>query len=245
MGGISRFVQRGDVVLVKPNVAFDRGPRLAATTHPDIVRVVVRLCREAGAAKVIVADNPINSPEGAFHKSGVRQAAEEEGAVVAYPRASDFRPVAINGAVLGTWPVFHGPLREATKVIGVAPTKDHNLCQASMTLKNWYGLLGGTRNRFHQRIHEVIADLGGMITPTLVLLDGTRLLMTNGPTGGSLADVVRGNTIVCGVDPVAVDAYGFTLLGRNPAELGYLELAEARGIGTRSWASLTYRELAV
>ncbi len=114
-----------------------------------------------------------------------------------------------------------------------------------MTMKNWYGLLGGNRNHFHQKIHEVIADLAFMVVPTLVFLDATRLLMTNGPTGGSLSDVAAGDTIVCGVDPVAVDAYGFTLLGRDPERLDYLQEAHARGIGNKIWKSLNWREISL
>jgi len=244
LGGMSRFVVRGDTVLIKPNVAFDRPPALASTTHPDILRAVIRLCREAGA-RVLVADNPINSPEGAFHRSGIKAAAEEEGAVVRYPRPGMFETVRLGGVVLETWPVFYEPLREATKVIGIAPTKDHNLCGASLTMKNWYGLLGGARNLLHQKIDDVIADLASLVRPTLVFLDATRMLMTNGPTGGRLSDVVAGDTIVCGVDQVAVDAYGATRLGRDPQDLGYLRHAQARGLGALRWQSLNPRELTV
>lgn len=245
LGGMSRFVGKSDVVLIKPNVAFDRGPRLAATTHPDTLKAVIALCREAGARKIIVADNPINNPEGAFSKSGIAAAAAEAGAVVMYPRAADFRPVRVGGTVLDTWPGFYAPLAEATKVIGVAPTKDHNLCGASLTMKNWYGLLGGTRNRFHQKIHDVIADLALMVTPTLVFLDATRILITNGPTGGRLSDVAPGDTIVCGVDQVAVDAYGVTALGRNPDDVEYLQRAHERGLGNKNWKEARHREMTV
>lgn len=245
LGGMARFITRGDTVLVKPNAAFDRGPALGATTRPAILKAVVTLCRDAGARAVIVADNPINAPEAAFYRSGLTQAAEEAGATVMYPRGDAFRPLNIGGEVLHTWPIFYRPLERATKVIGVAPLKDHNLCQASMTMKNWYGLLGGSRNQFHQKIHEVIADLAFMIAPTLVFLDATRILMSNGPTGGSLSDVAHGDTIVCGVDPVAVDAYGFTLLGRDPAHLEYLALADARGIGKKDWKTVPRREISL
>ncbi|MBI2835795.1 MAG: DUF362 domain-containing protein [Acidobacteria bacterium] len=245
LGGMARFIQPGDIVLVKPNVGFDRSPLLGATTDPYVVSAIVRLSIGAGASRVLVADNPINSPEGAFEKTGIKRAAEIAGAVVMYPRASAFESVAIDGVVLRDWPVFYTPLAAATKVIGVAPTKDHNLCGASMTLKNWYGLLGGARNRLHQKIHEVIADLASMIRPTLAVLDATRVLMTNGPTGGSLSDVMAGNTIVAGIDPVAVDAYGYTLLGRGSTELPYLRLAEERGLGRRDWKSMSYRELTI
>ncbi len=245
MGGMPAFVRAGDVVLVKPNVAFDRGPALAATTHPEVVRAIVRLCREAGARTVIVADNPINSPEAAFARTGIARAAAEAGALVRYPRPDAFRDVAMDGVVLRRWPLFAGAFADVTRVIGVAPAKDHNLCGASLTIKNWYGLLGGGRNRLHQRIHDAIADLACLVRPTLVFLDATRLLMTNGPTGGSLSDVAAGDTIVCGVDPVAVDAYGAMRLGRDLDVVRYLALAEARGAGTRTWRSLAWREVTV
>ena len=245
LGGMGAFVRAGDVVLVKPNVAFDRGPALAATTHPDVVGAVVRLCREAGARTVVVADNPINSPEAAFARTGIARAATDAGAVVRYPRPGAFRDVAIDGVVLRRWPVFAGAFAGVTRVIGIAPAKDHNLCGASLTIKNWYGLLGGGRNRLHQRIHDAIADLACLVRPTLVFLDATRLLVTNGPTGGSLADVVVGDTIVCGVDPVAVDAYGAMRLGRDLDLVQYLALAESRGAGTRAWRSLVWREVTV
>ena len=242
LGGIQAFVQKDDVVLLKPNVAFDRPASLGATTHPDVLRTVVRLCRQAGARRVVVADNPINQPEGCFFKTGIQQAAADAGAELALPRPSAFEPLRVDGEVLGTWPLFYGPFKEATKVIGIAPCKDHNLCSASMTMKNWYGLLGGRRNQFHQRIHGIVSDFPHMIQPTLVLLDATRLLMRNGPTGGSLADVAAGDTLIAGTDMVAVDTIGYGLLGRDPAKLEYLHRAASRGLGTTKWKELNWRE---
>ncbi len=245
MGGIGDFVSRGDVVVLKPNVAFDRAPILGATTSPQVLKSVATLCREAGAGRIIVADNPINQPEGCFYKSGIQRAAAEAGAELMLPRPSAFEPVAIGGEVLGTWPMFYRPFEQATKVIGIAPCKDHNLCSASMTMKNWYGLLGGRRNQFHQRIHGIVSDFPHMIKPTLVLLDAGRVLMRNGPTGGSLNDVADGNTLVAGTDMVAVDTFGYSLLRRDPANLDYLNRAEARGLGTTDWRSLNPREVTV
>lgn len=242
LGGLSAFVRPGETVLLKPNVAFDRPPELGATTNPVVLRAVVQCCRDAGAAQVLVTDNPINQPEGCFYKTGIKQAAEEAGARIVLPRPSAFARVRINGEVLDTWPLLQKPFLAADKVIGIAPCKDHNLCSASMGMKNWYGLLGGRRNQFHQKIHGVIADFPLMIQPTLVVLDGSRLLMRNGPTGGSLADVKRGDTMVVGTDMVAVDTIGYGLLGRDAAQLDYLHRAEARGLGTTRWRDLPYRE---
>lgn len=243
MGGIGSFVQKGDVVLIKPNVAFDRAPALGATTSPDVLKAVALLCKKAGARKIIVADNPINQPEGCFFKSGIQQAAADVGAEVMLPKPGAFSLVKIGGEILKTWSMFHRPLEHATKVIGVAPCKDHNLCSASMTMKNWYGLLGGRRNQFHQQIHTVIADFAQMIKPTLVVLDATRVLMQNGPTGGRLSDVQEADTLVIGTDMVAVDAFGYTLLGRDPEKLEYIHKAEARGLGSTKWKEQNWREV--
>lgn len=252
IGGMKRFVRIGDVVLLKPNVAFDRPPSMAATTSPEVVAAVVRLCREAGAKKVIVADNPIESPEGCFAKTGIKAAAEAAGAVVMLPSPAHFRTITVRdhppdrarNEILGSWPTFWRPLAEADKLIGLPVVKDHNLCYASMGLKNWYGLLGGRRNQFHQAIHDIVSDLGYMISPTLVIVDGTRVLMRNGPTGGRLQDVRIANTVVASVDQIAADAWCYQhLLRRDPAGLKYLELAERkfgapgapRRFGQRDW----------
>jgi len=266
--GMGRFVSRGDIVLVKPNVGFERAPKYGANTNPDVVRSVVRLCIEAGADRVVVADNPIESPQSCFARSGIRQAALEEGAKVTIPARIHFRPIAVRPPqpdgtpyqpdptrheALGTWPIFWEPLREADKVIGIPVIKDHNLCYASMGMKNWYGLLGGRRNQFHQAIHDIISDLGLMMSPTLTIADGTRVMTRNGPTGGRLDDVRQMNTVVASVDPLACDAWCYqNLLGRDPAALRYLELAErkfgetetgersyaeSRRFGTRDWTA--------
>src|SRR5690606_29165122 len=134
-------------------------------------------------------------------RSGLRQAAVEAGARVYLPTPHDFRPLHTKGAsLIERWPFFWRPFLGANKVIGVAPVKDHNLCRASMTTKNWYGLLGGRRNQFHQDIHGIIADLALMMRPTFVLLDGSRVLFRSGPTGGSLSDVKAGHTVVASTD---------------------------------------------
>ncbi|HOB76194.1 MAG TPA: DUF362 domain-containing protein [Phycisphaerae bacterium] len=253
--GIRRFISRGDTVCIKPNVGFDRGPALGATTNPDVVRAVIRLCREAGAKRIIVADNPIEDPAACFAKSGIKAAAEAEGAEVVIHADAHDAPVQVRPGspdparheALGTWPIFWKPLKEADKVIGIPPIKDHNLCFASMGMKNWYGLLGGRRNQFHQAIHNIISDLGFMMKPTLIVADGTRVMMKNGPTGGRMEDIRIGGVagapaIVASVDQLACDSYCLQkLLGRDPANLQYLQFAwdkfggDASRIVARHW----------
>jgi len=247
-GGIGRFVQRGDVVVIKPNVAFERAPILGATTNPEVLTALIQVVSEMHPAEIRVADNPIESPESCFIRTGIQRAAVEAGARVYLPKAGEFETLAVPGAKwIAEWPFFASPFRGATKVIGVAPVKDHNLCRASMTTKNWYGLLGGRRNQFHQDIHGIITDLALMMKPTFVLLDATRVMFKSGPTGGSLADVREGRTVVCATDTLAADAFGWDdLLQRAGEERpAYFAQATAKGLGNPDWRAQGWKEVQV
>lgn len=239
IGGIEDFIKKGDRVLLKVNAAFASPQMLSATTHPQIVSELTRLCLDAGASSVIVTDNPINDPSSCFALSGIADAARRSGAQLFLPRKDAFKPLSVaDGKLIRNWPVLYGPLKGINKVIGTAPVKDHHRSGASMIMKNWYGLLGGRRNIFHQDIQTIITELAMMIRPTLVILDGTTTMMTNGPTGGSLADLKETNTMIAGTDQVAVDACGATLLGRSLNDLPFIGMAEAAGLGTADYQSL-------
>ena len=237
LGGIERFVKAGDRVLIKPNCAFDRPAHLGATTSPAVTGEVVRQCIAAGA-EVRVIDNPINNPEGCFVKSGLMDAVGSAGGEVWLPSASLFGQVKIGTLRIPDWEALYRPLDWADKLIGIPTVKTHNLSGATLTMKNWYGLLGGPRNRLHQAIHEVIADLAQFIRPTLVVLDGSRLLVSNGPTGGSPSDVRPGHVIAAGTDQVAIDCFGARLLGLDPQDIAYLGMAEKLGLGVLSEENL-------
>jgi uncharacterized protein (DUF362 family) len=161
-----------------------------------------------------------------------------------YPETNSFSPLSLEGEILKEWTFFNTPFKKATKVIGLAPCKDHNLCRGSMTMKNWYGLLGGRRSQFHQHIHSIVSDFALMMKPTLVILDGMNVLMSNGPTGGRLSDVKPMNTIIAGTDMVAVDACGYErLMERDVAELTYIFKAHDRGLGNKNWKDTLHKEV--
>ena len=240
LGGIERFVKPGETVAIKPNVAFASPPMLGATARPELVAEVVRLCYSRGRArKVIVADNPINDPASCFMLSGIGKAASEAGAKVILPKNHLFKNTTLaEGRLIKNWPIFFGPFEKIDKLIGIAPVKHHHRSGASMTMKNWYGLLGGRRNIFHQDINTIIAELAMMVRPTLVILDGTEVMITNGPTGGSISDLRRANTLIAGCDMVAADSYGCSLLDLKVSDLPYLATAERAGAGTTDYKSL-------
>jgi uncharacterized protein (DUF362 family) len=239
LGGMEFFIQKGDRVLIKVNAAFATPPSLGATTNPEVLAAVVDLCFKAGAARVAVTDNPINNPDSCFEISGLAKAAQTTGASLIAPRASLFAPVSLpGGKLLENWPVMAGVFPGVTKVIVVSPVKDHQRAGASMTLKNLYGFLGGRRNVFHQDINGIITELSQLLKPTLVVLDGTVSMMTNGPTGGSLSDLKDTGTLVVSTDPVAADAVGLELLGRTLNDVPYILMAEKAGAGTADYKRL-------
>jgi len=244
LGGMSRFISPGDRVLIKPNVGWDRQPEQAANTNPELVGAVVRLCQEARAAAVWVTDVSINDPYRSFARSGIEHAVRKSGGTVKFTADNDFVLTDLKGQVLRVWPVsrfYH----EVDKVINMPVVKHHSLSKCTIAMKNWYGVLGGRRNRLHQDINTSIADLATAIRPTLTITDATRVLVRNGPTGGNLSDVSMENTIIAGLDEIALDSYSLSFLDLKPAEVPFLLIGEKRGIGVSDWKSLNYVELSI
>jgi uncharacterized protein (DUF362 family) len=242
LGGMKRFISRGDIVVIKPNIGWDRTPIHAANTNPKVVAEVVRLAYDAGAKRVIVTDASCNEPNRCFQRSGIWKSAYEVGAEIIIPAAHRFRSMRLKGEVLDEWPVYTA-LVNADKVINVPIAKHHNLSKYTAAMKNWYGVLGGRRNRLHQNIDVSIADLATFMQPTLTIVDAVRVLMRNGPQGGNVADAKDMNTIIATTDQVAADAYGCTLIGRTAEELPYLKMGHERGLGTMHWQNLRFAEV--
>jgi uncharacterized protein (DUF362 family) len=242
LGGMKRFVSRGDVVAIKPNIGWDRMPIHAANTNPRVVAELVKLALQAGAARVVVTDASCNEPNRCFQRSGIWRAAYDAGATVVLPAEHRFRELRLRGDVLDTWPVLT-PILDADKVINVPVAKHHNLARYTGAMKNWYGLLGGRRNRLHQKLDASIADLAAFLRPTLTVVDATRVLMRNGPQGGNIDDARDVFQVVASVDQVAADAYACTLIGEKPENIGYLKLGQAHGIGTMDWQGLRHVEV--
>jgi uncharacterized protein (DUF362 family) len=242
LGGMKRFISRGDIVVVKPNIGWDRTPIHAANTNPRVVAEVVKLAFDAGAKRVVVTDASCNEANRCFQRSGIWKAAYDVGAEVILPAEHRFRAMRLKGEVLDEWPVYT-PLIQADKVINVPIAKHHNLSRYTAAMKNWYGSLGGRRNRLHQNIDVSIADLATFMQPTLTVVDGWRVLMRNGPQGGNIADAKEMRTIIASIDQVAADAYGCELIGRTAEEIPYIRMAHDRKLGTMHWKELRWVEV--
>jgi uncharacterized protein (DUF362 family) len=242
LGGMKRFVSRGDIVAIKPNIGWDRMPVHAANSNPRVVAEVVRLAFEAGAKQVIVTDASCNEPNRCFQRSGIWRATYALGATVILPSAHRFREMRLRGDVLDQWPVYT-PLVNADKVINIPVAKHHNLSKYTGAMKNWYGLLGGRRNRLHQNIDVSVADLATFMRPTLTVVDATRVLLRNGPQGGNIDDARDMHQVIASLDQVAADAYGCTLIGETPEHVKYLKMGHERGIGRMDWQSVPHVEV--
>jgi len=242
LGGIGRFIAKGDVVWVKPNIGWNRIPEQAATTNPDVVATLVSLCHQAGARRVIVSDNPCNPPVACFARSGIQLAAQKAGADCFVMDDRKFRKTSLRGKALPEWELY-GDALEINKFINVPIVKQHSSCKATLGMKNLMGVAGGQRNRFHQDLTNTLVDLAAFIRPTLVVMDAVRVLTANGPVGGNLADVKRRDIVAAGTDQVAIDAYGATLLDYKPQEIGYVVEGNARGLGTIDFESLKPRRI--
>ena len=231
-GGMSRFVSKGDVVAIKPNVSWARDPQMAATTNPEVIEAVVKLCFDAGAKKVRIADHTIHDARRCFALTGVGAVAEKTGADLVFPRPSLMKEMKLQGNRLDVWPVFV-PLVEADKVVNVPVAKVHGLSTLTLGMKNWIGAVGGRRSALHQDIHQSIVDLAQFFNPTVTLIDATRIMVENGPSGGSPSDVAVRNTLILSNDPVAGDAKAAAgLFGYVPSEVGFIQLAQKWGLGT-------------
>ena len=126
IGGIGEFIKKGDRVLLKVNAAFASPAMLSATTNPQLVAQVARLCLQAGAASVVVTDNPINDAASCFALTGIEQAARSAGASVMVPHDGMFVPTSVSGGrLIADWPLLYQPFRGVNKLIGIAPLKHH------------------------------------------------------------------------------------------------------------------------
>ncbi len=238
LGGMSVFVKKGDVVLLKPNMSFPNPPEWGSTTHPDVIREVVRLCVEAGAKRVVAVDFPMRRAAACLERSGMTALAaslpeltfvelheEQQFEMVAAPNAVEFKEIAV--AKLA---------RKADVLINLPTAKAHSGTTVSFGMKNLMGLIY-ERGAFHgdYNLSSAVADLAGVIRPQLTIMDAVHALLDNGPQGPGTVRTL--NTIIAGTDPVAVDAATLDIAqwtGRTlkPADVRHIALAAERGMGT-------------
>jgi len=246
LGGIDRFVGRGDDVVIKPNIcAAYHSYEYAATTNPEVVRSLVELCLEAGARRVRVMDQPFGgSPKAAYARSGIADAVQAAGGSMEVMRGMKYREAAIPaGRDITSWPVY-GDILDADVLINVPIAKHHGLARLTLGMKNLLGVVQNP-NKLHRNLGQRTADITSLVRPTLTVVDAVRILMNHGPTGGSLDDVKVMNTVIASHDVVAADAYAATLFGLTGADIPATRSGAQMGLGMIDLNSVKVEEIAV
>ncbi len=216
IGGIGAFISGGERVVVKPNIGWDSAPQYGGNTHPLVVRTIVQMCLDAGAAKVLVFDNPCVDARRSYATSGIKAAVEglkSPKAKVEYIDDNKWVTKKLPRAKKLTEWTFYKEALDADKFINVPVAKNHGSTTLTLSMKNLMGIIGGNRGRIHIGIDQKLADISSFIKPALIVLDATRVMFDNGPSGGDLKHVRVTNRVIAGIDPVAVDSYGATLFG--------------------------------
>lgn len=237
LGGIGALVHKGSTVVLKPNFSVPRKPEEAATTNPQLVAAVVKQCLAAGAKEVKVIDYPFQSPPVCLTNSGIKEAVESVGGkAYAINAQSFYTQVDTGGKILKTI-LFSKDVLSADVFINFPILKHHSMTKVTLGMKNMMGIVWD-RGYFHRTdLMQGIAELTAFRKPHLTIVDATRGITDNGPTGPGT--IREWNQVIFGVDPVAIDAYAATLFGVKPAEIGYITAAAGLGLGETNWEKLT------
>ena len=244
LGGMKRFVKKGDNVIIKPNI----GPAMrtyeyAATTNPWLVAAVVKLCLEAGAGRVRVMDKPFSgTAESGFINSGIREQVENAGGEIELMSRFNYASTDIPlGRDIKKWDIYEDILK-ADVLINMPIAKQHGSSLLTLGMKNLMGAINSAQ-LFHLNLHQRIADLASRVRPTLTIIDAIRILTANGPTGGNLKDVEKPDTVIAGTDIVAVDSYATSLFGLQPDDIPHIKIAAGMGLGSNDLSKLDVKEI--
>jgi uncharacterized protein (DUF362 family) len=231
LGGIGRFVKPGALVVVKPNMGWDRSAEQGANTHPLVVRGVVEECLRAGAKKVKVFDRTCNDERRCYVNSGIEPALKGmKNVEVKHIEEERFKKVTLNGKALKEWELYDEAL-SADVYINIPVAKNHGLTKLTLGMKNVMGIMGGNRGAIHKNIDTALADINAVFRPHLTIIDATRILIAHGPQGGDPRDVRVLNKVIASTDIVAADAYATTLFGMKPDDIAVTVAAYKRGLG--------------
>jgi uncharacterized protein (DUF362 family)/ferredoxin len=245
-GGIGAIVSRGNRVLLKPNLLTARRPDEAVTTHPEVVRALVREVRDAGGEPV-VADSPANvsKVEQVWERTGFGAMCEAEGVPLLSLEKAGSRPVERDGFAFS----IAQPVLDADVVISVPKVKTHVLTILTGAVKNVYGTIPGfQKTDLHRRFPDVrgfgrlLAAVYATVRPRFSVADGVLGMEGDGPSGGSPAAL---GWLAAAEDAVALDAVLCAVLGIRPRAVPtFGPLADA-GLGTADMARIAVRGLSL
>ncbi|MCL2335214.1 MAG: DUF362 domain-containing protein [Endomicrobia bacterium] len=247
LGGMDRFVKKGDVVVVKPNIGWNRTPEYAANTNPAVVAAVIKMCFESGAKTVKVFDNTCNDQKLCYQNSGIMKAAKDAGATVFYMDDWKYAPARFSNpkALMNEWLFFKDAV-DADVFINVPIAKTHGLGTLTLSLKNMMGVTGGNRSQIHWDMDKKLAEIYDFVKPDLNIIDAYNILTAHGPRGGDLADVAKKRTVIASADPVLADSFASkTLFNIDAATIPHIKIAADRGLGNINIAKANIKQVKI
>jgi uncharacterized protein (DUF362 family) len=244
LGGMSRFVSKGDTVVIKPNMAWDRAPETGANTNPLLMKRIVEHVKEAGARKIYVFDHTVSSWQRCYKNSGIEDAVKSAGAVLAPANAIKYyQDVKIKGAKTLKETAVHELILESDVFINVPVLKHHGSTRLTGAMKNLMGMVWNRRKFHSSGLHQCIADCGSFREPDLNILDAYIVTLRNGPGYAGPGDIVTKKNLLLSRDMVAIDTAGALIHGEEPSAVRYLSMAEDAGIGTMNLDSLAIERI--
>ncbi len=248
LGGMQTFVKPGAKVVIKPNMSFPHGPEEATNTHPEVVREIVAMCKEAQADRIRVLDHPLRQEELCIE--GVKKACDifDEDIVHGLTDYRFFKEVEIKQGKDFRKTDLMNDVIKADVLIAAPVAKSHSSAGVSLSMKGMMGLIYN-RSIMHRSfdLHEAIVDLATLCPPQLVIVDGTRVLSTNGPSGPG--KVLQMDTVIASADMVAADAQSVSLFEWYsqkllPNNVKHIRLAHERGLGRMDIENLKVHRVA-
>ncbi|NQU64519.1 MAG: DUF362 domain-containing protein [SAR324 cluster bacterium] len=250
LGGIRKFVKPGQRVVIKPNMSFNRTPEQASNTHPEVIRELAVMCKEAQAEKVFILDHTLASPEMCLLRSGIQEACASVDSNMVYTinESNLYQEVPIPKGMSLTRTQIIKEVLKADVLIAAPVAKSHSSTGVSLSMKGMMGLIWDRWIMHRQGLDETIVDLCTVLKADLVVIDGSRVLSTNGPHGPG--KVLKENTIIASRDMVAADACAiesFTWYGQKfkARQVGHIKEAHRRKFGRMDIENLTIKTVTI
>jgi uncharacterized protein (DUF362 family) len=244
LGGLKNFVKAGQIVVVKPNIGWDRAPEYGANTNPKLVSKIVSDCLAAGAKTVFVFDNTCDNWRRAYSTSGIEKAAKDAGAeVITAGSEANYKDVTIpRGKSLKAAKV-HEKILECDVFINVPVLKHHDGAQISLAMKNLMGIVWDRGFWHSNNLDQCIADMVTYRKPDLNIIDGYRVMKRNGPKGVSINDVTLEKAQIISTDIVAADGAAARIFGADPETIRQIKIANDSGLGVMDLSKLNINRI--
>lgn len=231
-GGMSKFIKKGQTVVVKPNIGWDVSPERAGNTNPQLVKRIIEHCFKAGAKDVYVFDHTCDDWIMSYETSGIEAAVKSAGGkIVSGASEKYYRKIKIPHGVRLKEDKVHQLILDSDVYINVPVLKNHGSAKLTICLKNQMGVNWDRRYWHKNDLHQCIADFATRIKPHLNIVDAYRVMQTRGPRGVSVEDVTLLKAQIISTDMVAADAAATKFFGFEPKEIPHIKIAHEMGVG--------------